>query len=269
MPTWGQALKWGIKELATPSAKTDCLRLMTDNTPYNLLDVYKLSEHEFTDFNTFRSNIARCKLGEPVAYITGRQDFWQNSFFVNNNVLIPRHDSEIILETICQKQIHGQKILELGVGSGAIIISYLLSNKSACGFASDICFRALAVAETNMRNLACYNLTLRQGSWFEPWLGDKFDIIISNPPYIDEQDRHLESLSFEPRHALVAKTNGFHDLWSIIDNAHFFLEPGGWLILEHGAEQNLLDRFKPEIWHNIECLHDLGGRPRITLAQAL
>ena len=267
MPTWGEALAWGINEI---NSNSDCLRLMTDRTQLNLLDVYSLADKPYPGFEQFKQDIARRKRGEPVAYITERQDFWQHQFYVNDNVLIPRSDSEVILEAILK--INPVKtILELGVGSGALIISYLLASTVVSGYGSDISKAALEVAARNSQNLKCKNLELRHGNWFNPWQGYKFDLVIANPPYIAADDEHLADLSFEPAQALISGQNGFADLWHIIDNAHHYINKMGWLVLEHGYLQadNIKLRFNQKHWHNIRCIVDINGNERVTIAQVL
>ncbi len=266
MNTWGQALAWGLSELGGQEHITDVLRLLTDKTEHNLLAVYELSDKPYPELSEFKDFIYRRQQGEPVAYITGRQDFWRSSFLVNADVLIPRQDSELIVETLLE--LDPQSILELGVGSGAVIISYLLENKSCLGFASDISEAALAVAKTNSKLLSC-PLEFRQGSWFAPWCGRKFDIIVANPPYIASNDPCLQSLKFEPSSALVSGQEGLADLFNIIEQAPKFLHSGGWLLLEHGSEQGKPLQDKLHEWPLSYCIPDINGKDRLTVAQVL
>lgn len=264
MPTWGQALAYGLSELGQ-TAKVDVLRLLTDHTEKNLLAVYDILDLSYPDFSEFQKKISRCKQGEPVAYITNRQDFWQSSFYVDTNVLIPRQDSELLVEHLLT--LKPATVLELGVGSGAVILSYLLENKAATGFASDLSMGALSVARRNSEQLAC-PLTLKHGSWFAPWASDKFAAIVANPPYIAANDPNLAALSHEPRSALVAADAGLADLKAIIAEAMHYLEPGGWLLLEHGFEQAKALATELLAWPLVYCLADINGRPRVTVAQA-
>lgn len=266
MLTWAQALAFGVDELGGSDNITDVLRLLTDKTKYNLLAVYEMADEEYPNVEEFKEFVARRKLGEPVAYITQRQDFWNNSFYVNNNVLIPRQDSELIIETLLGLPTPGT-ILELGVGSGAIIISYLLEARGVQGFASDLSPLALDVAKLNCQRHDCA-INFRLGSWFEPWNGDKFDIIIANPPYIAASDSCLELLQYEPRLALVADESGLSELITIISVAQNYLNSGGWLLLEHGYDQaGILSEYL-QGWHSVVCLQDLNGCDRLILAQA-
>ena len=264
MWTWGQALAWGISELG-PDNKVDVLRLLTDNTNYNLLAVYDLAEQPYINYQSFQEAVQRCLQGEPVAYITNRQDFWEYSFYVDQRVLIPRQDSELMVDTMLK--LKPNSVLELGVGSGAIIISYLLSAKTSQGFASDISHPALEVAKINSENLNCC-LEFRQGSWLQPWQDMKFDMIIANPPYIASNDAALNDLRFEPQNALVANNNGLSDLQKIIEQAPLYLNSCGWLLLEHGFDQAHAVRSMLNNWRLSYSLKDINGKDRLTLAQA-
>lgn len=260
--TWIEAFNWARSKLD----KTDCLRLMTDGSELKLLDVYKKESEPYEDFYNLKIKVSRRLKGEPIAYITGVEDFWKYSFSVNKHVLIPRQDSEIVIETL--EQLKPNKILELGVGSGALIISYLLDNPNTQGYASDISEEAVKIAKLNANRLGCKNLILKKGSWFEPWQG-KFPVIISNPPYLSEHDQHLTELKFEPQIALTSPNNGLKDLFKIIEQAPQFLEKNGYLLLEHGYQQaldvqNQLNNFK---WRNIRTIKDINNKDRVTLAQ--
>lgn len=264
MWTWGQALAWGISELGQDK-KVDVLRLLTDNTNYNLLAVYDLSDQPCPHYQSFQKSVKRRLGGEPVAYITNRQDFWDYSFFVDQRVLIPRQDSELMVDTMLKFK--ANSVLELGVGSGAVIISYLLSAKTSQGFASDISSSALEVAKINSKNLNC-NLEFRQGSWLQPWQDMKFDMIVANPPYIASNDGALNELKFEPQNALVADNNGLSDLQAIIEQAPLYLNSCGWLLLEHGFDQANTVRSMLKDWRLSYSLQDINGKDRLTLAQA-
>lgn len=266
MWTWGQALAYGVSELGGAEYTTDVLRLLTDKTDYNLLAVYELFDTELLNVNEFKQFVARRKLGEPVAYITERQDFWRSSFYVNNNVLIPRQDSELIVETLLELPTPAS-ILELGVGSGAVLLSCLLELPAVKGFASDISQGALAVAKQNCQRHGCV-VDFRLGSWLQPWVDTKFDIIIANPPYIADSDPCLQQLQYEPLSALVAKQHGLADLLTIINTAKQHLHSGGWLLLEHGFEQAEILEKNLSDWRLSYCLRDLNGHNRLTVAQA-
>lgn len=270
MVTWGYALEWAIEELGGKQYTIDCLRLLTDDTDLNLMAVYDLQDKEFHSFSKFKQFVLRRKSGEPVAYITGRQDFWKSSFRVTPDVLIPRQDTELILEALLAIKFQPKTILELGVGSGALIISYLLENRDCKGYASDISHEALAVASLNAERLLSEKINFKQGSWFEPWQDHKFDAIVVNPPYIPESDPCLSELTFEPMQALVSHEYGLKDLKSIITVAYKYLNPHGYIIIEHGYNQykalnSIIDKEHYPFFYGLK---DINGKDRVIVLQS-
>lgn len=179
--------------------------------------------------------------GEPVAYIVGKRDFYGFEFKVSPQVLIPRADTEILVEAALAKIPTEQpcKILDMGTGSGAIAISIALLRPQAQLTAIDTSSAALQIAEENKRNLGAANLALLQSDWFGGLGGETFDIVVSNPPYIADQDIHLTQgdLRFEPSQALASGKDGLDSIRHIIAGAARHLNPQGWLMLEHGYDQ--------------------------------
>ncbi len=218
--------------------------------------------------NTFNAYLKRLHNDEPTAYIIGQKEFWSLPFFVNSSVLIPRPETELLVETALTY--FGSKVnlnvLELGTGSGCISLS-LAHEKSNWSFtACDISTDAIEIAKKNQSNLKIENVNFIHSNWFEH-IKDKYDLIISNPPYIAENDSHLQKLKFEPTQALVAKNNGLSDLKKIICDARSYLNDTGLLMLEHGYDQStdVQDLFKNNHYSQIKSIHDLQNHPRITL----
>ena len=180
--------------------------------------------------------------GEPVAYLLGRKEFFGLDLVVDARVLVPRPDTETLVEWALE--LHGPqplKVVDLGTGSGAIALALQQARPSWQVWAVDASAQALAVAQLNAQRLSL-PIRLHQGNWLEgiesevDWEG-RFDLIVSNPPYIAEGDVHLKALTHEPQSALVAGADGLNDIRRITEQAVRRLAPGGWLLLEHGHEQ--------------------------------
>ncbi|MBO8416294.1 MAG: peptide chain release factor N(5)-glutamine methyltransferase [Proteobacteria bacterium] len=182
--------------------------------------------------------IERRASGEPAAYLLGWRDFWTLTLKVTPDVLIPRPDTEILVEAALQHDF--KSVLDLGTGSGAIILALKKERPLCTACAVDKSEAALAAARENARLNGSLEVEFLAGSWFEPLGGRLFDLIVSNPPYIAPGDRHLtqNGLNFEPQSALVAADNGYADLREIIAAAPEHLTDGGYLLLEHGNTQH-------------------------------
>ena len=211
--------------------------------------------------------------GVPVAYLTGERDFYDLTFKVSEAVLIPRPETELLIELALQLIPSGRscRILDLGTGSGAIAIT-LAKHRPQCEVtAVDLSPAAIAVAQWNARNLQMHNLNFVTGSWFDELSGEKFDLIVSNPPYVADTDPHLQQgdLRFEPPMALSAGDNGLSCIHHIIDEAPDHLVSSGWLLLEHGYDQAAACRqlLQEKDFSNI-CSHpDLAGIMRVSGGQ--
>ena len=207
--------------------------------------------------------------GVPVAYLTGSRGFWTLSLKVNDSTLIPRPDTEILVETAlacCQSQ---ASILDLGTGTGAIILALAseLPNARCCGVDFNADAVKLATENALLNNIN--NVTFKQSNWFENVQGG-FDVIVSNPPYIDENDQHLQQgdVRFEPLSALVAKDNGLSDIRLIASEAKNYLNDAGALMIEHGFEQGDAVRkiLTALAYSNVKTIKDYGNNDRITIA---
>jgi release factor glutamine methyltransferase len=218
----------------------------------------------------FEDLLQRRVKGEPVAYLLGYQDFWSLRLEVAKETLIPRPDTELLVELALALLPDGAyKALDLGTGTGAIALSLATERKDWQITATDFLPEVVALAESNRDRLQLKNVAVLTGSWFEPISDKAFDLILSNPPYIDPQDTHLQraDLKFEPLSALVSEGWGLRDIELIIEQAIDFLKPGGWLLLEHGYDQG--DRVKRLMSQHkytaVRTEKDLGDNDRVTL----
>ncbi len=213
--------------------------------------------------------IERRQLGEPVAYLTGRREFWSLELQVSPAVLIPRPDTELLVEWALERLlgVAAPRIADLGTGSGAIALALASERPDAAVVAVDQSADALGQAAHNARLLGLERVGFRLGDWLAPLAGESFDLIVSNPPYVAEQDPHLRDLRFEPRRALTAGADGLADLRRIAAEAPAYLKPGAALLLEHGAEQGEAVRtlLRQCGYSAVETRPDLNGRERGTL----
>lgn len=189
----------------------------------------------------FRDLIARRMRGEPVAYILGVQEFWSLPLMVTCDTLIPRPETELLVELALQRLANDAplRVLDLGTGSGAIALAIAHERPRVSVAAIDRNPRALDVARKNAARLAPGRIRFLAGDWFSPVQGEMFDLIVSNPPYLAAGDVHLSQgdLSFEPELALVAGDDGLDCIRRIIEQARRFLAPSAWLLIEHGLTQ--------------------------------
>lgn len=188
-----------------------------------------------------RELVARRQAGEPLAYITGRREFWSLDLAVSPAVLIPRAETELLVERAIQKLPHAQAaaVADLGTGSGAIALAIARERPRAQILATDASATALDVARGNAARLAIPNIAFVLGDWCAALGSARFDLIVSNPPYIAAADPHLRrgDLRFEPASALASGSDGLDAIRTIVETAPAHLRPGGWLLLEHGFEQ--------------------------------
>ncbi|MGL5387699.1 MAG: peptide chain release factor N(5)-glutamine methyltransferase [Serratia sp. (in: enterobacteria)] len=216
--------------------------------------------------------LARRERGEPVAYLVGEREFWSLPLSVSPATLIPRPDTECLVELALERlPATPCAILDLGTGTGAIALA-LASERPDCQVTGiDLQPAAVALAQHNAQKLAINNVRFLPGDWFTPVAGQQFALIASNPPYIDEADPHLEQgdVRFEPGSALVAAQQGLADLATIVEQAAGYLEPQGWLLLEHGWQQgeNVRMLLNAAGFIAVATHRDYGGNDRVTLGQ--
>lgn len=217
--------------------------------------------------------VQRRRGGMPIAYLTGERAFYDLIFKVNETVLIPRPETELLVELALERVPVDQpcSILDLGTGSGAIAITIAKHRPQSQLVAVDLSAEAVAVSRWNARNLQVNNIHIMTGNWFDELSGQEFDLIVSNPPYVAENDPHLQQgdLRFEPQIALSAGDNGLACLNHIINTAPKHLVKNGWLLLEHGYDQaaeckRLLENTG---FSNICGYPDLAGIIRVSKGQ--
>ena len=189
----------------------------------------------------FAALVARRAAGEPVAYLTGRRGFWTLELEVTPATLIPRPETELLVELALQRlpRDAAVRVADLGTGSGAIALALASERPRAQLVATDASADALAVARRNAQRLGTGNVRFVQGDWLAPLAGERFELIVSNPPYIEAADLHLAQgdLRYEPTAALASGADGLDAIRRIVADAPAHLEAGGWLLLEHGWNQ--------------------------------
>jgi len=216
-------------------------------------------------------NLARRLAGEPMAYITGSKEFWSLELMVTPATLVPRPETELLVELALREIPRGEnrEILDLGTGSGAIAVA-IASERPLCDItAVDISAAALRVAEQNVRSLDLANVRCLEGDWTVPLNGQRFDLIVSNPPYVEADHPNLGQLSREPQLALVAGGDGLSAIRVLAQDCASAIKAGGALILEHGFEQQreVASMLAAQGWLAIECYKDYAGLPRATIAR--
>lgn len=225
------------------------------------------------DDQRFQALLKRRINGEPIAYILGQREFYGLIFKTTPDTLIPRPDTETLVEAALAKLPKSQvcDILDLGTGTGAIALAIAHNRQQANVTAVDASEGALQVAKENAQNLALQNVAFALSNWFDALQKESFDIIVSNPPYIEDQDPHLSQgdLRFEPITALASGTDGLNDIRTIITQAPAHLKPNGWLMLEHGYNQakQVAQLLTQAGFSQIKHQLDLTGIQRVTYAQ--
>ncbi|PMH41802.1 protein-(glutamine-N5) methyltransferase, release factor-specific [Vibrio sp. 10N.286.49.B3] len=280
LPTIEHALKAAIVELQeaesdSPSLDAAVLLCHALNKPRSYLLTWPEKTLEPSIYSHFLSLLQRRITGEPVAYIVGEREFWSLPLKVSPSTLIPRPDTERLVEVALDKTFEQQgDILDLGTGTGAIALALASEMRSRQVVGIDLRTEAQQLATENAQNLNIDNAQFLQGSWFEPLSkGQKFSLIVSNPPYIEKNDPHLlqGDVRFEPMSALVAEDNGLADIQHISSHAVDYLDDKAWLVFEHGYDQGQAVRniLKSLGYHNIATEKDYAGNDRVTLGQHL
>ena len=259
--------------LPDEEARREVLAIFSKASNLSKLDLLKNpSQFENQKYvKSFDCLFRRRLSGEPLPLITGEIEFYGLCFQVNSDVLIPRSDTETLIDSLLARigDSGSTTLLELGVGSGILSITALKLIAGLEVVATDISSDAIKVATRNADKILENRDSIRflLGDWFDPVTGC-FDFIISNPPYIAEGDVHLEdvSMGFEPKIALTSGPDGFRDLSLIIEKSAEYLNSGGWLILEHGFDQSsrVTAAMRDAGFEEIFTDHDLGGRPRVS-----
>jgi release factor glutamine methyltransferase len=258
----------------SPTARLDAELLLAAalGKPRSYLRTWPEHEPGAEQLSAFATMLERRRAGEPVAYILGHQGFWSLDLEVAPHTLIPRPDTELLVETALQlAPAAPRRVLDLGTGTGAIALALASERGGWRVTGVDRIAEAVELAERNRQRLKLTNAGFRLSSWFDALAGERFDLIVSNPPYIATADRHLDEgdVRFEPMSALVAGADGLDDIRQIIDQAPRHLEAGGWLLLEHGYDQAEAVRglLSAAGFAAVGSRRDLGGHERISLGQ--
>ena len=211
--------------------------------------------------------------GEPVAHLTGQREFWSMMLNVSKDTLIPRPETERLVELALEliPKNSSYQIADLGTGSGAIALAIARERPQCNITATDASHEAITIAQYNANQHKISNVTFRQGNWCGPLINETYQMIVSNPPYIETNDEHLSigDVRFEPQTALESGEDGLDAIRLITQQARMHLEPGGWLILEHGYKQRdaVLQLMKQMNYIDLKASDDLSGTPRVCLGR--
>jgi release factor glutamine methyltransferase len=219
---------------------------------------------------SYRSLLLRRAAGEPLAYLTGRREFWSLELAVNPAVLVPRPETELLVErALALGPASRARVADLGTGSGAIALALARERPQWHLIATDVSPAALAVARANAAALGCTQVEFRAGDWYQTLAGERFELLLSNPPYVAADDPALRELRHEPRLALTPGEDAFAALRALVLGAPQHLAKGGWLLLEHGATQAAELRAALVLggFRHVRSHRDLAGHERMTEGQ--
>lgn len=254
----------------SPRLDAEVLLARALDLPRSYLFAHPEESLDDASMKRFQQAVDQRQQGMPLSYITGEKEFWSLTLEVAPAVLVPRPETELLVELALREipRNDAYSVLDLGTGSGAIAIA-LASERPACRFvASDSSPAALAVARHNAMKHGLANIEFLEGAWTAPVADQRFNLIVSNPPYVRAGDPGLSRLRFEPREALVAGKDGLDAIRTLARDCRRLLERGGPLLLEHGEEQQaeVAGILAGEGWTRIENFKDLSGLPRVTRA---
>ncbi|MBD3668744.1 MAG: peptide chain release factor N(5)-glutamine methyltransferase [Kangiella sp.] len=269
-----QALAWARQQLESmDEAAIDADILLSHVMGQSRTWLKTWPEHILSkqQFSHYQESIERRKQGEPTAYIIGEKDFWSLTLKVTQDTLIPRPETELLVELALQRipETSDYKVADLGTGSGAIALALAKERPQAIIWALDMSEGALTVAQANAEHNKIDNVSFGRGNWLDGWQHGQLDMIVSNPPYVAPNDPHLADLVYEPVTALVAEDNGLSDIYTITQQAIQYLKPNGFLLFEHGYDQGSAVR---EVLHKagftkVETVKDYAGQDRVTLGK--
>jgi release factor glutamine methyltransferase len=271
-------IDWGIGQLTeSNSARIDAEIILAFILKQNRTYLYTWSDREVLPEGVahYQALIKQRAAGEPVAYLVGSQPFWSFELKVTPATLIPRPETELLVEQALAliPETEPLRVADLGTGSGAIALAIASERPAVAVVATDQSEQALHIARENAVALGVTNIEFRLGSWTEPLAAERFNLIISNPPYVEPESHYLQQgdLRFEPESALIgADADGLGDIRHIIQFAADHLHAAGWLLLEHGAEQGSAVRevLERNDFEAIETLKDLAGLERVTIGRS-
>lgn len=273
--TWDQWLKWACSELTqSMSPRKDAEIILEKVIKKSKTQVLAFGETllQYSQINQLYNLIQRRKQGEPIAYLTGSKEFWSLNFKVGSGAFIPRPDTECLVEQILKLfPISNLKVLDLGTGIGTIALSIASERPNWDITGIDQQKKALMLADKNKLFFKCKNVKFTYGNWFKYLKRDKFNLIMSNPPYINKHDKCflINDMNFEPKNALLSKKLGLEDLTIICKNSIHHLYPKGWLFLEHGWNQGKIVRslFYQYGFYHIHTIVDYNKQERVTYGQ--
>ena len=261
-----------LPDSPTPRLDAELLLAQALGKSRGYLHTWPEREPEAPQLERYQAALARRRSGEPVAYILGRQGFWSLDLDVASHTLIPRPDTELLVETaLALLPATPLQVLDLGTGTGAIALALACERPAWQVTGVDRVPEAVALAQGNGTRLQLANARFAESCWFSALAGQRFQLIVSNPPYIAAADPHLSQgdVRFEPSSALVAGIDGLDDIRLIIEQAPEHLLAGGWLLLEHGFDQAeaVRELLAQRGFAAVDSRRDLGGHQRISLGQ--
>ena len=270
---WLLQAKQTLEQSGSDSARLDAEILLGYALDKNRTWLYTHSDYALSDveFESLNGLLEKRIAGQPIAHLVGERDFWSLTLEVNASTLIPRPDTETLVEWALELPLLANaRVLDLGTGTGAIALALASEQPSWQVIGVDKSDDAVQLALNNAQKNQLQQVEFKSSDWFEQVAGS-FDLIVSNPPYIDGQDPHLQQgdVRFEPMSALVAEQQGLADIVHIIDQAPHYLRDQAWLLIEHGYQQaeQVRELLKAKGFQQVETREDLGGQPRISGGQ--
>ena len=255
----------------SPRLDAEILLCRTIDMPRSYLFAHPEDELDDFTLSRFEEVLAKREAGMPMAYIMGVKEFWAREFAVSPATLVPRPETELLVNLALREIPSDEEwhVLDLGTGSGAIAVSLACERPLSRVTAVDASEAALAVARENANALAPGNVECLQGDWTEPVKDQVFDLVVSNPPYVRADDEALARLQHEPQSALVAGPDGLDAIRVLAADCVGILRPGGLLLIEHGFDQadEVAALLASHGWTDIQCHNDLAGLPRVTAAR--
>lgn len=254
----------------SPRLDAELLLARALDVPRSYLFAHPEDELDAAASMRFSTTIENRAAGEPLAYITGEKEFWSMSLMVTRDTLVPRPETEILVDQALQRIPRDAvvRILDAGTGSGAIALAIAKERPLCEVVATDFSDAALTIAKENARQHSLPNIEFLLGDWLEPVAGQLFDVIVTNPPYVPSGDPDLDRLKHEPLSALASGADGLDAIRRIAVDAIAVLKPGGALLIEHGDEQHaaVAEILVDAGWRDIGVTNDLAGIPRVTSA---
>ncbi|MEJ2514079.1 MAG: peptide chain release factor N(5)-glutamine methyltransferase [Gammaproteobacteria bacterium] len=270
----GQYLEDGSAILSrisdSPRLDAELLMGLVLRKPRSYLRAWPERELSLGQADIFERLLRRRFAGEPISYITGVREFWSMPLRVSPHVLVPRPDTELLVEKALARLPSDEdtRVLDLGTGSGAVALALARERPRTRVIGVDISHYALEVARLNARILKIDNVEFKESNWFDAVRGEKFHVVLGNPPYVASDDPHLNrgDVRFEPRVALDAGEGGMEAFKAILDRAHNYIFRQGWLLLEHGPDQHMPLRrlLEAQHYYDITVHQDAEGRDRVT-----